>query len=112
MVTFGERMATFEEAVKLVAEWGFEKFVKQLDDQRRATETVIETVHRTLAASSTQSVSELRSLTSEQFAEFWTNIQNKFNDIDAKIDRAVAGGGGQEDGFGPSSSSGLPRGTY
>ena len=37
MVTFGERMATFEEAVKLVAEGGFERFVQQLDDQRRAT---------------------------------------------------------------------------
>ena len=90
MVTFGERMATYEEAVKLVADGGFERFVQQLEDQRRATETIIDSVHRTLTASSTQSVSELRVLTSEQFAEFWSNVQTKFHDVDAKIDRTVA----------------------
>ena len=112
MVTFGERMATFEEAVKLVAEGGFERFVQQLNDQRRATETIIDTVHRTLAASSTQSVSALNDRTDEQLAELWTRIQTKFADVEVKIQRAVAGGGGQGDGFGPSSSSGLPRGSY
>ena len=59
MVTSGERMATSEEAVKLVAEGGFERFVQQLDDQRRATETIVDMVHRTLMASSTQSFSAL-----------------------------------------------------
>ena len=94
MVASGDCMARFEEAVQLVAEGGLDQFVKQLEDQRRATEGIINAVRRTLTASGMESVSDLNDQTNQQMPELQNRIQVKLSDVEEKIQCMFAGGGG------------------
>ena len=86
---------------------GFDKFVQQPNDKKRATETIIDGVHRTFTASPTQSVNEFNDRTNQQLLELQRSIQVKFDSVEDTIQREGTGGGGQGNGFGPPWSSGL-----
>ena len=106
-----------DEAVMLAktadpAKQQFATAVKQLDDQKRTTENLIDTLHRTVSASATASVNNHNDRTNQQLVDLQNRIQVRFSEMDDKINRSVAGCGGQGDGLGSSSSSGPPRGSY
>ena len=106
MVDFSQRMATFEEPLKAMAEGVFERLVSKLEEQRPATANIINTVHRTLTATATASITELANLTGLQLNEYGTSTRAKIADIEDKIQRLYDGGGGQGGGFSSSLSAG------
>ena len=75
-----------------MAERGFEKFVSKVEEQRVATESIINTVHQTLNASASVSISDLANRIDIQFTECKTTTDSKIADIHCEILQLHDGG--------------------